>query len=142
MRKIIFILLAAFTITVSAIAQGHDKRLSRKDYTRQLELFIIREAQFNAKEADEFLKIFKEMQQKQRKVFEAMKFVGKKYPQDESACAEAIRKKDKMDIELKTLQQHYHNKLLKVLPACKVLKAIKAEDRFHRQMLKKWSHGK
>lgn len=142
MRKLLFIFLTVFTITVSATAQGHDRRLSRKDYTRQLEQFIIREAQFNAKEADEFLKIFKEMQEKQRKVFDAMKFIGKKDSQDEKACAEAIRKKDKMDIELKTLQQHYHNKLLKVLPASKVLKAIMAEDRFHRQMLKRWSHRK
>ena len=82
MRKLLFIFLTVFTITVSATAQGHDRRLSRKDYTRQLEQFIIREAQFNAKEADEFLKIFKEMQEKQRKVFDAMKFIGKKDSQE------------------------------------------------------------
>ena len=46
---------------------------------------------------------------------------------------------DKMDIELKRIQQQYHNKFLDILPACKVMKAIKAEDKFHRNMLKRWS---
>ena len=80
------------------------------------------------------------MQKKQRKTFEAMKDIWHKPGRGEKECAEAIRQKDKMDIELKNLQQQYHNKLLKVMPASKVFKAIIAEDKFHRQMLRKWSN--
>ena len=74
-----------------------------------------------------------------RKVFDAMKKIDSTCPSNDKACANAIRQKDKMDIELKRIQQQYHNKFLDILPACKVMKAIKAEDKFHRNMLKRWS---
>lgn len=75
-----------------------------------------------------------------RKVFNAMRDIDRQNLNNDKSCAEAIRQKDKMDIELKQIQQQYHNKFLKVLPACKVMKVIHAEDKFHRKMLKKWSN--
>ena len=38
---------------------------------------------------------------------------------------------------MKKLQQDYHNKFMKVLPASKVFRIIQAEENFHRQMFKR-----
>lgn len=140
MKRLFLTLISIAFLLLTASSQSRDKRLSKEYYQAQLEQFIIQEAQFTAKEAADFRVIFKEMQNKQRKTFEAMKDIWHKPGRGEKECAEAIRQKDKMDIELKNLQQQYHNKLLKVIPASKVFKAIIAEDKFHRQMLRKWSN--
>ncbi len=140
MKRLFLTLISTAFLLLTASSQSRDKRLSKENYQAQLEQFIIQEAQFTAKEAADFRVIFKEMQNKQRKTFEAMKDIWHKPGRGEKECAEAIRQKDKMDIELKNLQQQYHNKLLKVMPASKVFKAIIAEDKFHRQMLRKWSN--
>ena len=140
MKRLFLTLISIAFLLLTASSQSRDKRLSKENYQAQLEQFIIQEAQFTAKEAADFRVIFKEMQNKQRKTFEAMKDIRHKPGRGEKECAEAIRQKDKMDIELKNLQQQYHNKLLKVMPASKVFKAIIAEDKFHRQMLRKWSN--
>ena len=140
MKRLSITIISIAFFVLSSSAQHPDKRFSKEHYEAQLEQFIIQESQFTAKEAADFRVIFKEMQKKQRKTFEAMKGIGHKPGQGEKECAEAIRQKDKMDIEVKNLQQQYHNKLLKVIPASKVLKAIIAEDKFHRQMLRRWSN--
>ena len=140
MKRLFLTLISIAFLLLTASSQSRDKRLSKEHYQAQLEQLIIQEAQFTAKEAADFRVIFKEMQNKQRKTFEAMKDIWHKPGRGEKECAEAIRQKDKMDIELKNLQQQYHNKLLKVMPASKVFKAIIAEDKFHRQMLRKWSN--
>ena len=140
MKRLFLTLISIAFLLLTASSQSRDKRLSKEHYQAQLEQFIIQAAQFTAKEAADFRVIFKEMQNKQRKTFEAMKDIWHKPGRGEKECAEAIRQKDKMDIELKNLQQQYHNKLLKVMPASKVFKAIIAEDKFHRQMLRKWSN--
>lgn len=140
MKRLFLTLISIAFLLLTASSQSRDKRLSKEYYQAQLAQFIIQEAQFTAKEAADFRVIFKEMQNKQRKTFEAMKDIWHKPGRGEKECAEAIRQKDKMDIELKNLQQQYHNKLLKVMPASKVFKAIIAEDKFHRQMLRKWSN--
>ena len=140
MKRLFLTLISIAFLLLTASSQSRDKRLSKENYQAQLEQFIIQEAQFTAKEAADFRVIFKEMQNKQRKTFEAMKDIWHKPGRGEKECAEAIRQKDKMDIELKNLQQQYHYKLLKVIPASKVFKAIIAEDKFHRQMLRKWSN--
>ena len=44
---------------------------------------------------------------------------------------------DKRDVEMKKLQQDYHNKFMKVLPASRVFRIIQAEEKFHRKMFKR-----
>jgi hypothetical protein len=47
-----------------------------------------------------------------------------------------------MELELKNIQQTYHNKFLRVLPASKAYKAILAEERFNRRMFRNWGMGR
>jgi len=67
---------------------------------------------------------------------------GKEKPATEEGCAAAIRERDKLDIELKQLEQSYHKKMMQVLPASKVYDAIRAESQFHRRMMKGWQKGR
>lgn len=147
MRRFYVILVLMMAMSVGAIAQQHkgghnNQRLSKEDFMKEMEQFVTQEAQLTSKEAAEFFPVFKEMHVKMRKVFDAMKDINKQCPNNDKACAEAIRQKDKLDIELKRIQQQYHNKFLGILPACKVMKVINAEDKFHRKMLKRWTTNK
>jgi len=58
-------------------------------------------------------------------------------PKDDRASLQAIRAKDELDVQIKKLQQQYHLKFCKVLPAGTVLRIIKAEEKFHRQAFKR-----
>lgn len=141
MRRLITILVLLAAISLNGLAQykNDGQRFSKEEFVRQLEQYVAHEAQLTSKEQAEFFPIFREMHLKMRKVFDAMKKIDSTCPSNDKACANSIRQKDKMDIELKRIQQQYHNKFLDILPACKVMKAIKAEDKFHRNMLKRWS---
>lgn len=143
MRRLFSILVMLFAITLGGMAQQKQEgqRLTKEDFIRQLEQYVTQEAQLTSKESAEFFPVYREMHMKMRKVFDAMKNIDRKRPNTDKACADAIRQKDKMDIELKRIQQQYHNKFLDILPACKVMKVINAEDKFHRNMLKRWSKG-
>ena len=41
-----------------------------------------------------------------------------------------------MELELKSIQQTYHNKFFSVMPASKVFDVIRAEDSYHRGLLR------
>lgn len=143
MKKILVImigLMAAFA--VHADEPQKDKKLSRENFVNDLETFIIKEACLTPQESAKFLPVFKEMYKKQRVVFDRMKRIGHQKPNTEEGCRKAIKDRDKYDLELKKIQQTYHNKFLSILPACKAYEVIQAEDRFHRRALKKWSKKK
>ena len=91
-------------------------------------------------EASDFFPVYKEMQKKQRALYDRQRQIAKIKPVDEKGCEKAIREYDNIEIELKRVQQAYHLKFLDVLPASKVYDVIKAEYRFHRRMLKKMTH--
>lgn len=82
------------------------------------------------------------MLQKQRSRFDKMRKIWRQKPKNETACREVIKERDKLDLELKRIQQSYHNKLLAVIPAHKLFDVIKAEERFHRGMLRKYSSNR
>ena len=62
-------------------------------------------------------------------------------PADEAECKKVVQKRDIYELELKTIQQTYHNKFFTVLPASKVYDVIIAEDRFHRRAFRNWSRN-
>jgi hypothetical protein len=82
------------------------------------------------------------MHQKQRAIQCQIKKECKIKPVDEAECKKAVQKRDVYELELKNIQQTYHNKFFSVLPASKVYDVIKAEDRFHRRAFKNWSQKK
>jgi hypothetical protein len=109
------------------------KSFDPKKFEAQLEQFVTVEAGLTPYEASLFFPLYREMRRKQMFYFN----VDRKYRHidfnDERQCLDAITEKDKADIKMKEIQMEYHKKFLKVLPATKVFKVIRAEDKFHRQ---------
>ena len=132
------ILSLVFALTVGAQEQQRpsQQKFSPERFQAELEQYITKHACLTQKEAAKFFPIYKEMQAKQRTIFERQRQLDKVKPADEKGCENAIRQRDEYDLELKRIQQTYHNKFLTVLSASKLYDVLKAENGFHRQMLR------
>ena len=124
---------------------NHDGKEKRNDtfgkfdpekYQRDLEAFITKEARLTPQEAQAFFPVFRELQAKQRAIYMKQRKPDKPAVFDNKLAMEAIRYHDMQEIEIKKLQQQYHNRFLKILPATKVLICIHAEERFNRNMMR------
>ena len=139
MKKIVAItLLLLMTVTVSA----QDKRFSPEKFEADLRSFITKEASLTPQEADKVFPVFRELREKQRAIYDKMRKMGMDKPQGDEACKDAIVEYDKLNLELRQLEVNYHKKMLKLVSASKVYDMIKAENRFHRQMMKGWQRGR
>jgi len=144
MKRLMTILIA-LVLAVAAIPQyqkpQQPPKFSPEKFQADLEQFITKEACLTPQEAAKFFPVYKEMQAKQRAVYDRQRQLGWGKPADEKGCEKAIRQRDEYDLELKRIQQTYHNKFLSIISASKLYDVIKAEDRFHRQMLRGWNRG-
>lgn len=120
---------------------AQERKFSPEKFDADMVAFVTREAGLTQQEADKFFPLFHEMHQKQRAAYGRIRTVTKQKPADDEACAAAIKECDKLNLELKQIEQTYHQKMLKVVSATKVYAAINAEGRFHRQMMKGWQHS-
>ena len=137
MKKILFCLLT-FALAVTT-ARAHDpQKFSPEKFQADMEQYITKEAELTPEEAERFFPLYREMQQKQRKIYNQMKQARKNKPTDEASFKKAVEKRDCQEIELKQILQCYHNKFFSVLPAEKVYRVILAEDKFHRNAFKQW----
>lgn len=136
-KHLLMVLLFLMT-SVTGMAQ-HRKRppFDPARFEADLEQFITVNAGLTPKEASVFFPVYRKMMKKQRMLFDEMRRYRLINPKDNDACAEAIRRQDELDIQIKQLQQEYHSRFMAILPACKVLNVIKAEEKFHRQMFRK-----
>ena len=127
--------MASGTLTLSA--QQRPPKFDPVRFEAELEQFITTEAGLSPQEASAFFPLYREMQKKQRVIFDEMKRNRHVDINDNAACRESIEMHDKMEIQIKELQQQYHSKFMKLLPATKVLSIIRAENNFHRQTFKR-----
>ena len=129
-------------LVVDAQEQPQQKKFSPEKFQAELEQFITKEACLTPQEATKFFPVYREMQKKQRCIFNQMRALGKIKPAEEQECRKAIQKRDELELELKSIQQTYHNKFFGLLSAPKVFDVIKAEDRFHRKTFRNWGNGR
>ena len=123
----------AFFVMPLMAQQRPEKKFDPARFDAEMEQFITTEVGLSPQEASQFFPILKEMQKKQRILFAEMRRYSHVDVNDDKACCEAIRKRDELEIQMKEIQQEYHNKFMKVLPAGKVMGVIQAEEKFHRQ---------
>lgn len=138
--KRLTLLLLTFLLAFGVYAQGQPKFDPAK-FDAEQQQFITKAANLTEQEAARFFPLFREMQKKQRAIYERQRKLGFNKPADEKGCAESIRQHDQIDLELKQIQQTYHNKFLRVLPASKLYDVLQAEDRFFRMKLRSWGGG-
>lgn len=141
-RILIGCCLTLLSLLAVSAQDDQQKKFSPEKFQAELEQFITREACLTPLEATKFFPLYREMQKKQRCVYNQMKALGKVKPAEESDCRKAIQKRDELELELKGIQQTYHNKFLSVISASKVFDVIKAEDRFHRKMFRNWGNSR
>ena len=125
---------------LTAGAQEQKRQFSPEKFETDLQQYIIQQVGLTQEEVAKFFPVYKEMRQKQRMVFVRQRNLGKVKPADEAGCMKAIQERDNIEVEQKRLLQNYHNKFFDILPASKVYDVLKAEDSFHRTMLKQWGH--
>ena len=141
MKKLITTLLLV-VLTLSIHAQDNQKqRFSPERFEAELQGFITKEANLTPQEATKFFAAYKEMQEKQRALFDRQRELAKTKPSDEQGCLKVIKESDAIDLELKRIQQTYHAKFIELLSASKVYDILQAELRFHRHMMKSWGRG-
>lgn len=116
--------------------QNNNRHFNPEEYQKQLEAHITKFAGLTQQEATKFFPLFREMQKQQRAIFMKQKWMDKSLFTDNVAALEAITRHDNAEIQIKKLQQNYHKRFLKIMPATKVLKCIMAEDVFNRQMMR------
>ena len=136
MKKLLFSTVIMIMVVLGASAEEQQK-FSPEKFQADLEQYITTEAGLTNEEAAKFFPLYREMQQKQRVVYNKMHELFK-LPHDEASCKRAVQRRDQLEIELKQIAQTYHNKFLRVLPASKVIGTIIAEDKFHRRAFRKF----
>ena len=136
----------AFACTL-AFAQER-RKFDPAKFEAELEQFITTEAALTPQEASAFFPLYREMRKKQLAYFGEDRRLRNVDSSDDKDCAEAIRRRDENDLEIKRLQQTYHEKFMRVLSPSKVFRVLRAEDKFHRQLFNRHSrngargHGK
>lgn len=134
----LFLVMAMMLLTVAVSAQPRKRPpFDPAKFEADLEQFITVQACLTPVEAAKFFPVYRQMMKKQRMLFEEMRRFRHINPKDNEACADAIRRQDELDIQIKQLQQEYHSRFMSLLPASKVFNIIKAEEKFHRQMFRK-----
>ena len=136
MKKCLIVIMSLLMVlTVHAQEQ---KKFSPEKFDAEMEEYITRKAELDPQDAAKLFPIFREMHKKQRSIYSRMRGLGNQKPADDAKCAEAIKERDKCNLELKQLEQHYHQKMLQVVSASKLYDVIKAETRFYRKMMRGW----
>ena len=136
MKKLLVFAVLMFVVALGASAEEQQK-FSPEKFQADLEQYITTEAGLTNEEAAKFFPLYREMQQKQRVVYNKIHELFK-LPHDEASCKRAIQRRDQLEIELKQIAQTYHNKFLRVIPASQVIGTIVAEDKFHRRAFRKF----
>lgn len=130
--------------SLSVSAQGFPKapKFDPQKFEQQMESFIIDRMHLTPAEKTKFLPIYRE---KRKKELAAIKSEGDLYrkgmPKNESEWAERMKTHDAIQVQQKKIQQEYHLKMIKVIPASKVVAMIRAEEEFHRDAFKKFQGG-
>lgn len=141
-RYAILLFALLLNLQVAMSQDNGKKKFSPEKFEAELEAYITQEAEFTQQESARFFTLFREMHQKQRTLYGRITHHNKQHYDDEAAAENALRECDKLNIELKQTEKKYHERMLSELPATKVFKAIKAEGRFHRRMMKGWQKPK
>lgn len=140
-RLTILLFYGLMALSLSAQQNHQMPKFSPEKFQADLEQFITKSACLTPQEAAKFFPVYREMQKKQRVVYDRQRNVNKVKPAGEKEIAKSIRQRDEDDLELKRIQQVYHNKMLSVISASKLYDVIQAEDRFHRMMFRNWGAG-
>lgn len=142
MKKIFILILFQLCAGFSLMAQQEHWKFSPKEFRAKLEEFITREAELSSTEAQAFFPVFHTMKEEQRslqkEIFTLMR-IPKDITPSEKEYANKIQQICQLNTKMAEIQESYYKKLTKVVPPEKVYKAMLAEHRYHRKMLRQFN---
>lgn len=141
MKQFVIMVMALLSVTAVAWADDKDKKFSPEKFQADLEQFITKEAALTPEEAARLFPVYREMGQKVRQLFQQQQQISRSKPQGDANCREVIEQCDRLDIEMKQLQQQYHRRFMELLPPEKIYRVLRAETRFHRRALRGMGDG-
>lgn len=143
-RKIFLILMLALSVLQGTAQQdnnhggkGQKGHFDPIRFEAQMEKFVVTQAGITQQESARFLPIYREMRKKHVEAMHHDRESRKNKPLTEKQWEERLKAHDAMQVQLKKIAQTYHNKMLRVIPASKVVKVSMAENRFHRDFFSK-----
>ena len=129
-KKVFYVvLLLMLTMTLPARERND---FDPKKYRAELKEYVVKEAQLTPAEAEKFFTLYDAMRGEERKVFRKIKEIRKERPVTDDDCRKAIVDIDEHEMQLKRIQQQYHQKMLKVLPPSKVMRSLFHAEKFDR----------
>lgn len=134
MRKILLIIIITFAVAPT-YAQKNTKRFDPKNFEEQLEKYVVKEANITKKESAKFLPIYREMRKQIISILNEERKMQQQSPTTEKEWEAALKSHDNWEVQLKKVSQIYHNRMLTVIPASKVMNVMRAEDDFYRESL-------
>lgn len=142
MRQILLIImfvLSPFMLAAQPQGQPQDgsPRFDPQKFQQMVEQMLTKAGELTADEAQLFFPLYNEMRQKQREMGRQIHELKTSCPADSKACSETILKIKRLQVESAELEQDYYKRILRKLPAEKLFKMMKAEDDFHRRMVKR-----
>ncbi len=145
-RLVIFVFclgLSVFSASAQGDAGGRGKgNFNPKDFELRLEKHVLKEAGITKAEAEKFLPLYRGMRKKQIETMDAERKSRGKKVSTEKEWEALMKAHDNTEIQLKRIAQAYHNKMLTVIPASKIMKVIKAENEFFQDMFRQMHSGK
>ena len=140
-KRLILTLLTCLTLQL-ANAQTDRPKFDPAKFRQDLIAFVVGEATLTPAEKVLVMPIYEEYLTKKQELFKKMGTYRNFSATNDKAYADAIESMDGISIEMKTLQQTCHRRLLKVLSAKKVYTMIRAEKEFNKRCFQRITHKK
>ena len=141
MKRVSLCMLLA-TIALATFAQPQGQKgpgqpvFDPQKYQQMVEESLTKAACMIPEEAKAFFPLYNEMRAKQRDMGRQIYEVKKNTSgNDNKAYSDAILKINQLKVKMAEVEQDFYKRIIKVVPAEKAFKVMKAEDDFHRRMV-------
>ena len=144
MKQRLFMLFALCMLCLS-YTTAQPKNLSREEFNKKFQAFIIENAKLTEKEALEFFPIYYECQKKKNELNGEIWKLRRKETQEKQGLSEVEYQKileeiAELRIKIEKLEKDYIQRYHKVLPYSKIFGVNEAETRFNRELVRKTSY--
>ncbi len=141
-KKIIFTFFFSLMLC-SVNAQGWNHRsFDPVKFRNAMIQFVVDANHLTPAEKKAFVPVFEELLIKRQELFNELRKYRHLENASEKEYLDAVQQLDRIAVELKVVQQTYHKKLLKVLPARRVYQLMKAENEFNQRSIQRMTGGR
>lgn len=142
MKKLCSILIVMLISMMPAIAQkeGNRPRFNPEEFKAKMESYIKEKACLTQAESEKLFPLYHEMKKKQMEIniqIHQLKHKEANANTTDKEYSTIISKIKDYAVEQANIEKSYYAKMCKVVSAKKVFDVMKAEDQFHREMLRK-----